>query len=460
VNTYYVTTLGCKVNQYESHQIAQLLYSYGLKPVKFGTAADIAVIHTCCVTHTASSKSRQLIRKIKRENPACTVIVTGCLTSVDTGEAGNLGDGIIMLDRSVNLPDYLENLLKEQKKQSDLSRHISKTANADKIKDKQDKITDKNADFHVDDPLGLASISSFGSHSRAFLKIQDGCDGFCSYCIIPHIRKKLWSNPPDMVEKEARALVASGHKEIVLTGIYLSAYMQKTVKRKRWDTTRSLELVSLIERLVRIDGLRRLRLSSLEPGDITDALVELYVKYPNLAPHLHLSLQSGSDHILRRMNRQYRVEEFLETVDRLNTALDRPAITTDIIVGFPGETERDFEQSMEISQQAGFAKIHVFGFSKRKGTAAAKMQEQLPSEVIKERVRRLSALDRELQHKFRCRFAGEEINIIVENAKKQTGRCERYFEVKYHTKHHQMPPQKGDFLRLRLKSNCIDADIL
>ncbi|AQQ70201.1 Threonylcarbamoyladenosine tRNA methylthiotransferase MtaB [Limihaloglobus sulfuriphilus] len=460
MNTYYVTTLGCKVNQYESRQIAQLLSNYGLKPVKFVQSPDIAVIHTCCVTHTASSKSRQLIRKIKRQNPDCTVIVTGCLTSVDTGEADNIGDGIIMLDRSVNLPDYLEKLLKNKKNQADSSNPVSKTANDDKIKDKDDKITDKNDDFHLDDPLGLGSVTTFGSHSRAFLKIQDGCDGFCSYCIIPHIRKKLWSNPPEMVEKEARAMVAAGHKEIVLTGIYLSAYMQETVKRKRWDTSRSLELVSLIERLVRIDGLMRLRLSSLEPGDITEPMIECFVKYPNLVPHLHLSLQSGSDRILRRMNRQYRTDEFLETVERLNNALDRPAITTDLIVGFPGETEFDFDQSMEISRQAGFAKIHVFGFSKRRGTPAAKMQDQIETHVIKERVRRLSELDKELQQKFRRQFAGEEINIIVENTKKQTGRCERYFEVNYHTKHHQLPPKKGDFLRLRLKNNCIDAEIL
>jgi len=276
----------------------------------------------------------------------------------------------------------------------------------------------------------LLPLSRFCGQTRAFLKIQDGCDGFCTYCIIPAARPKVRSNPPDNVLAEAKALVAAGHKEIVVNGVHLGAYGQTTVRRRHWPTPENDHLPALLDRLARIDGLARIRVSSLDPADVTARLLEVFARHRNIMPHLHLSLQSGSDRVLRRMCRPYTAGDFVARVELANSILDRPAITTDIIVGFPGETDDDFRRTLDLAQRVGFAKMHVFAFSPRKGAVAARMPEKVPSEVKKERSQVLRDLDHKLQSHFRRRFLGQTDQVLIENTSgRPSGRAERYFTV-------------------------------
>jgi threonylcarbamoyladenosine tRNA methylthiotransferase MtaB len=211
-------------------------------------------------------------------------------------------------------------------------------------------------------------LQEFSGQTRAFLKVQDGCDGFCSYCIIPHTRPNISFKPIEQVLSEAQNLVRAGHKEIILTGIFLGAYGLDTVKRKKWPDDENPLLAELLEKVAQVPNLKRIRLSSLEPADVTNRLLDVMKNHSNIMPHLHLSLQSGSDKILKKMNRQYTIKDFLNSIENINSQLDRPAITTDIIVGFPGETSQDFAQSLSVAKFAGFSKIHIFPFSKRTGT--------------------------------------------------------------------------------------------
>ena len=278
--------------------------------------------------------------------------------------------------------------------------------------------------------MNLPPLTSFEGQTRAFLKIQDGCDGYCTYCIVPKTRPFVRSKPVDEILRESQALVKAGHREIVVTGIFLGAYGRASVRRKNWPNQRNDHLADLLDKMAEIPNLERIRLSSLEPADLTPRLLDTFCRHPNIMPHLHLSLQSGSDKILRKMCRQYRIEEFKEKVESAKSRLDRPAITTDIIVGFPGETDADFEQTVNMAKMIGFAKMHVFSFSPRKGTAAAGMQDIVDNIVIKERSQILHKLDIELGIKYRQQFLGETARILIENSNGQfSGRSERYFTV-------------------------------
>jgi MiaB/RimO family radical SAM methylthiotransferase len=295
---------------------------------------------------------------------------------------------------------------------------------------------------------------------RAFLKIQDGCDAHCTYCIIPRLRRTVWSKPVDDAVEEARRLVAAGHVELVLTGVILSAYgFDTALRRRRGNDDRQEPLAELVGALCgRVPGLRRLRLSSLEPGDLTDRLVAVLRDHRQVVPHLHLPLQSGSDVILRRMNRQYRRDEFLRMLDRVRGAFDRPALTTDVIVAFPGETDDEFERTVEVVDHAGFVHVHAFPFSPRPGTAAARWTGQsVPGTAANERLSRLR--DRAEHHglAFRRQFVGEVVEVLVERDDRRVaanhihpahrhGRCERYFDV-----HFDAPDARpGDFARVRV----------
>ena len=455
MNTFKIISLGCKVNQYESQQIRELLESFCLRQVEDNASPDLAIVHTCCVTHTAASKSRQLMRKILKHNSLCKVIATGCLTSIDTDECNNIPDEIKLVSREESLEDIIRQVIDDAAttlSNSTENTHdalTSKTANECKIKDKKTVNS-------TQDTLNLGALKSFENHSRAFLKIQDGCDAFCTYCIIPKTRKKLWSNSPKNVISEAKQLVKAGHKEIVLTGIFLGAFGQTTTKRKNWDSSRQKDFVKLIENIAQIDGLKRLRLSSMEPGDVTEELLGLFNRYDNIAPHLHLPLQAGSSKTLRRMNRQYNAKQYIEMIEMVNEALDRPAISTDIIVGFPGESDEDFEESLKIAKFAKFAKTHVFSFSVRKGTAAEKMPDKISPEIIKCRSKILSSLGDELQVNFRNQFASEKLSVIVENSQYQSGVCERYFDVKLTDSN----LKRGEFTEAILSDDCIHAKII
>jgi threonylcarbamoyladenosine tRNA methylthiotransferase MtaB len=425
MKTFSINSLGCKVNQYESQQIRELLEIFGLHKVEPSKQPDLVVINSCCVTHTASAKSRQCIRKIRKQSPNAVIIVSGCLPTVQIGELSATSEDVHLIRNRSGLTDTLSCIidnnpatLTSQRTQSCPDTTI-KAKNSYKIKYKN------KLNNHLNLPL-----TSFEGQTRAFLKIQDGCDGYCTYCIVPKTRPFVHSKPADEVLHEAQALVESGHREIVVTGIFLGAYGRQSVRRKNWPNQQNNHLADLLDKMAEIPNLARIRLSSLEPADLTPRLLDTLCRHPNIMPHLHLSLQSGSDKILRKMCRQYRVEEFREKVESAKSRLDRPAITTDIIVGFPGETDADFELTVDMAKIIGFAKMHVFSFSPRRGTAAADMQETVDNIVIKERSQILRDLDIELGLKYRQQFLGETAEILIEQDNGQlSGRSERYFTV-------------------------------
>jgi threonylcarbamoyladenosine tRNA methylthiotransferase MtaB len=452
MKTFSINSFGCKVNQYESQQIRELLENSGLHKVEPSEKPDLVVINSCCVTHTASAKSRQCIRKIRKQCPDSVIVVSGCLPTVQTGEFGTPAEDVHLITNRSNLVDTLSRIihknvatLTSQRAQS-CPDTIIKPNNSYKIKYKNE----------LNNYLNLPPLTSFHGHTRAFLKIQDGCDGYCSYCIVPKTRPFVRNKPVDVVLKEAQALVKSGHREIVVTGIFLGAYGLQSVRRKNWPNQENEHLAHLLDKMAKIPNLERIRLSSLEPADLTPQLLDTLCRNHNIMPHLHLSLQSGSDKILRKMCRQYRVDEFREKIKLAKSLLDRPAITTDIIVGFPGEEDADFQQTVDLANIIGFAKMHVFAFSPRKGTAAAEMRYPVDNKMIKERSRTLRSLDIELGLKYRRQFLGETAAILIENNNGQSyGRSERYFKV--YLNKSEKPQERNRVVEVRLMENREDG---
>jgi len=413
VETFCVNSLGCKVNQYEANQARQQLERLGLRPVGLDGAPDLVVVQTCCVTGTAAAKSRQLLRRARRINPAAHIVITGCLPAIDSGELPPLGANMTAITDPDRATATLSAIV-----QSDPSPLVHRPSSIAPAGDSR---------FNTEPTQAPATTSRFAGHTRAFLKVQDGCDGWCAYCIVPRTRPRLSSKPVDEVLAEARALVAAGHKEIVVSGVFLGAYGRDTVKRCNWTDRSTDRLAELLNRLAEVDGLARIRLSSLEPGDITESLADCLCSHPNIMPHLHLSLQSGSDRILKRMRRQYTGGQYLDVVAMLKSRLDRPAITTDIIVGFPGETDEDFDQTISLAQAVGFSRVHVFPFSPRQGTAAAQMSDPIDPAIIRHRSQTLRRLAADLAQAFREQFIGETAEVLIES---QTSRVAAFREAK------------------------------
>lgn len=461
MQTFAITSLGCKVNQYEAEQSRQYLEDRGLRRVRSPQKADLVVVHTCCVTHTASAKSRRALNRAANLNTDAVVVAAGCLPAGPPTEVARLHPSVLQLQPGKDVASVLAEIVARGRRSAEPALNASQPSRDELLAAGDTAFSathhgrePSQINRHGANPATTSSLRSFSGHTRAFLKVQDGCDAHCTYCIIPKIRTKVCSKPLNRVVEEARHLVAAGHKEIVLTGVSLGAYGQDTVNRKHWDHHRPT-LAELVEAVAQVDGLLRLRLSSLHPGDLTDELLDKLRIYKNLAPHLHLPLQSGSNEVLRRMGRRYTAGAFLQAVKRAEVALDRPAITTDIIVGFPGETDPNFEQTLELAEQLRFAKIHVFSFSKRAGTAAARMRPAVPAKIIKERSRRLQQLDERLQQRFRKRFAGEKLEVLIESQCPAKGRCERYFMVEL------AGPKffsNGQFVSATLQKNLSTAD--
>jgi threonylcarbamoyladenosine tRNA methylthiotransferase MtaB len=469
VQTFSISILGCRVNHYEAEQIAQVLRSRGLRQVEQG--GDVRVVHTCSVTSQAAKGSRQQVRRATRLNvlqPAMVggptledhfddrakVIVTGCWATSDRSAAEKLPgvDAVITHHEDVN--ERLTELINEWSvgttPASPASRLIGKPGDVDVAPTR----------------IGSTSLPLLhdrqSAHQRAFLKIQDGCDAHCTYCIIPQLRPQLWSKSPDDAVAEAQALVDAGHKELVLTGIFLGAYGQPTALRRRQEESTSKPIARLIDALcTRVRGLSRLRLSSLEPGDLDSHLIDAIKHHPQLVPHFHLPLQAGSDRVLRKMNRQYTRDQFIEMVALVNESFDRPALTTDIICGFPGETDADFDDTLDIVDRARFIHTHAFTYSPRPKTAAARWtKEFVDHRVANERIKVLN--DRAQQHSFAFRqtFVGETVTVLVErenppHAARGTqhelrhGRSERYFDVHFDA----LPDiRTGDQVRVRIDS--------
>jgi len=443
---YQLRTLGCKVNQYESQQLREILESHGWRPAGPGETADLALVNGCAVTGSASAKTRQAVRRVSLHG-IIPVIVVGCGAGADADRLRRV-PGVIAVwghrdDPPRRLRHYCVHRLQSDPGPSRNHGRVHRgrvAPNAAHSRAAEDdgwmspslpagQGTGHSAGANpciqnsipvrpvkVNDPHRPdAPIHRFDGHVRAFLKVQDGCDAYCTYCIIPRLRPTPRSRPVEAVVAEAEALVRAGHREIVLTGIYLGAYGRPTAVRRRFGNGPS-PLAELVDAVAGVEGLVRLRLSSLEPGDVDDHLLEVLAAHDCCVPHLHLPLQAGSSQILRRMNRQYDADDFLDMIRRVNGALDRPAISTDVLVGFPGETDDDFDRTLEIARQVGFCKIHAFPFSPREQTAAARWTgEFVPPPVVRERMTRLQELERRLAHRYQERFIGTVQRVLVES---------------------------------------------
>jgi threonylcarbamoyladenosine tRNA methylthiotransferase MtaB len=373
LRTCRLVTLGCKVNQYETQLVKEALTRHGYREAQEDETADLCVVNTCTVTGTGDSKSRQVVRQLARHNPGTRTIVMGCYATRDPQAVANLPGVFEVVRDKRELPDVLGRL------------------------------------GIVDMPRG---ISQFEGRKRAYVKVQDGCILKCTYCIIPHVRPGLASRSPDDIEDEVRRLVGNGYREIVICGIHVGHY---GVDLTRGRSGRApFRLWHLFRRLDRIPGDWRMRLSSVEAAEINDDFISAAADCEHLCPQFHPALQSGSDTVLRRMRRRYSVARFLEKIDRMQERLDRPAFTTDMIVGFPGETEADFELSAEACRRVGFVKVHVFPFSARAGTKAATFANALPPAVIRERVARLSNLERTLAERYYRTLENERLEVLVE----------------------------------------------
>jgi len=456
MRTFSIQTLGCKVNQYESDQIATVLRAHGLSRVMTGQA-DLEIINTCSVTMHAAKDSRAMTRKAIR--PGVKTIVTGCWATSDKSTAEALGADAVLTHHD-NVAQQLSALVGKWTTPSGI-HPIDTSEEAPQIDFELPLVTDPRASAPS---IRVSPVDRIGTHhlpllnerqsghQRAFLKIQDGCDAHCTYCIIPKLRPGLWSKPIDDVVQEARQLVDAGHQELILTGIFLGAYNQPTALRRRQTVDTEKPIGRLIDAVcTRVPNLRRLRLSSLEPGDLNAELIAILKSHPQVVPHFHLPLQSGSDLLLRRMNRQYTRDDFMRMVDEVNAAFDRPAITTDIIAGFPGESSAEFERTLEVVDHAKFIHIHAFSFSARPGTAAARWTgDFVHGEVVKERIAILNDRARNSSERYRNAFLGETVEVLVEaqeaSGDLRHGRCERYFDVHFQSDEHGA----GEAVKLRI----------
>ncbi len=377
-------TLGCKVNSYETEAVWELLEERGYEKVEFNELSDIYIINTCSVTNNGESKSRKMIRHAIGLNKEAIVVVMGCFSQLKSKEV--LAIEGVSVAVGTNHRDQIPLLIEEYKKTKKQINHVNQLA--------------------LDESYDHLSINAFAHHQRAFLKIQDGCNNFCSYCIIPYARGRVRSKRPEDVIKEANNLVKSGFKEIILTGIHTGGYGQDFEDYRFSD---------LLSDLVKVEGLKRLRISSIEISELTDDVMKIIQSSNVIVNHLHVPLQSGSERILHLMNRKYTKTDYLKKILELRHLKDNLSITTDIIVGFPGETEEEFKEACDFVQEIGFQELHVFPYSKRDGTIAAKMPNQLDGITKKDRVTRLIEISNHLALDYANHNVGKTLEVIPES---------------------------------------------
>jgi threonylcarbamoyladenosine tRNA methylthiotransferase MtaB len=417
--------LGCKVNGYELDVMAQKLREAGAVIVPFNEKADIYIINTCTVTNIADRKSRQMLHRSKKENPDAVVVAVGCY--VETGIEGVKKDESIDLavgnNKKAEIVDILNEYLEARNGDGMGAEDLEEVTKPDKTLNGT-SIIDINKTHEYENMF----LSELPEHTRAYIKIQDGCNQFCSYCVIPYARGRVRSREEQDILSEIKGLVQKGCKEVVLTGIHVGSYGTDFESKEP-------ALISLIEHINEITGVRRIRLSSIEPRIMTEENVKRLSMVDKLCPHFHLSLQSGCDSVLKRMNRHYTADEFRKSVEILRKYFDRPAITTDVIVGFPGETPEEFEECRKFAEEIGFYEMHVFKYSPRKGTVAAGMKDQLTDREKSERSDVLLKLTKAQSESYRNSFIGEKLDILWEDAEEikgrryMTGHSDRYVKV-------------------------------
>ena len=378
---FAIATLGCKVNTYESTAMSELLKVAGYTEVPFKEKSDIYIINTCTVTNTADSKSYKTIRSAIKQNEDAIVVVVGCMIQNDSTKTESI-DGVDIIIGNKNKTEIV-NLIEKQ------------LSTKSRIVDIKDVDTSEFEDMMISD----------SSRTRAFVKIQDGCENFCAYCIIPYTRGKVSSKHPDDVINEVEKLVATGHKEIVLTGIHTGHY---------GSDLKDVTFFKLLSRLVKTSGLERLRISSIEMNEITDEIINLFKENPVLVDHMHIPIQSGNNKVLKDMNRKYLKEDFIEKINQLRKVRPNMSITSDVIFGFPGESDEEYEDTINTIKKVNFSGLHVFPYSKRDGTVAATMKNEVDGRVKKERVKKALMLSKELEHNYMTKFLGDEIVFIPE----------------------------------------------
>ncbi len=397
---YVIRVLGCKVNQYEAGQVEHLLRLKGFSPADKGERADLVVVHGCAVTNPAARKSRQALHVLREEHPDSLIIMSGCGAAVPGFDAAS--EHCLAVVPGENWLSNLETAIHE---------HFG---------------------IHPERKAAQASgLDYFSGHKRAFLKIQDGCSIGCTYCIVPRLRGSSRDKPPAEILHEAETLAAHGYREIVVAGVSVGLYGAQS----------GVTLPDVLRALLQIPGIERLRMSSLHPQEVSSGLLEVWSSTPRMMPHVHLPLQSGSNTILAAMRRGYTAESFLAAVERFRRALPRPAFTTDVITGFPGETEADFQATLFVAEQAGFSGVHVFPYSDRPGTVAGRLSGKVPAPVARERAARLQQLADRLAAQYFESLIGCEERVFVEQYAdgRCTGHGERYFPITF--------PGTSDWLR-------------
>lgn len=415
--------LGCKVNSYELEVMQQKLQDEGYTVVPFDSPADIYIINTCTVTNIADRKSRQMLHRAKQKNPQSVVVAVGCYvqSGKENAEKDESIDLLVGNNRKKDIVEILEDYLKRRGTQSE---------NRDKTLG-ETTVLDINHTYEYEE----MQLRRTSGHTRAYIKIQDGCNQFCSYCEIPYARGRVRSRKAEDILKEITVLAESGCKEVVLTGIHISSYgidfdgqawsegrSQRMEGKEHPEYTGAGRLIDLVEKIQEIPGLERIRLGSLEPRIVTPATAKRLASVKGLCPHFHLSLQSGCDATLKRMNRHYTTGEYLEAVELLRENFNHPAITTDVIVGFPGETDEEFRETKAFLEKIGFYEMHIFKYSRRAGTAADRMPDQIPDSVKTIRSNELLAMEKRQSEAFRRTYIGREAEVLLEDIEEIDGR--------------------------------------
>jgi len=405
-------TLGCKLNSYETESVRGIFHQHHYDVVEFDQPADYYVINTCAVTNQAEADARRLIRTVGRRNPGARVILTGCYAQRDAQSLAAMPEVLLVVGNGEKT--QLFQLFEEAIRSPEPSRKIF-TSHILK--------SDPKEKFSFGEYAEVTTVSPF---TRATIKVQDGCDDFCSFCIIPHLRGKSASRPLAAVLEQARALAASGYREIDLTGVHTGAYGD--------DLDPPVSLLALLEQLVRVEGIERIRLNSIEPTTVSDALLDFMAESPKICKHLHICLQSGDDEILRRMRRRYDVAFYRDLIAKVMARMPECGLGSDILIGFPGETDAHFERTYQVVESLPFSYLHVFSYSPRPGTPAAKYPDHVHPEAKKARSQRLRALGHAKKHAFAERFLGRSLKILLEgkrDKKRQllSGLTENYLRV-------------------------------
>lgn len=408
--------LGCKVNAYETEAMQEMLEKAGYEIVPFKEGADVYVINTCTVTNIADRKSRQMLHRARKMNPDAVVVAAGCYVQAQEGKVDSCIDIVLGNNKKKDLIRILDEYRKSRA-ESGREKEILPDVELEDI-------------GHTKEYESL-NLTRPGDHTRAYIKVQDGCNQFCTYCIIPYARGRVRSRSMEDVLDEVRTLADNGYKEVVLTGIHLSSY--------GIDFDKEYHLLELIRAVHEIDGIERIRLGSLEPGIITEEFAEGIAKLPKMCPHFHLSLQSGCDATLKRMNRRYTSSEYAEKCELLRKYFPNPALTTDVIVGFPGETEEEFKESYDFVDSIDFYETHIFKYSRREGTKAAVMPDQVDEQIKAKRSTQLIELGEKKRAAYEQSFQGKEVEVLVEedlelNGKEvQTGHTKEYMKIALET---------------------------